>query len=87
MILHFYLFIIPQESYSLQWEHVFILVAHFVVVFLPHLYKLIAVYQTDKLITTCCSMLGNGRSVVCFFYRFLEKYLEVSGKVLIFAPR
>ena len=45
----FVLLVVSKESDTLQWQHVLVVVGHLVVVLLPHVNKLITVYQTNKL--------------------------------------
>ena len=59
------------NCYGNQGEHVFILVAHLVVVFLPHLVELIAI---KCLFTTNPWVFQNNVVPLCSFY--LRKYME-----------
>ena len=42
-------FVISQEGDMLQRQHVFVVIGHLVVAFMPHIDEVIAVNQTDEL--------------------------------------
>ena len=53
----FLLFVVSQEGNTFQWQHVFIVVTHLVIIVLPHFNEFIAINQANEFTGVRCRVL------------------------------